>query len=197
MRRVILISLLKFMILFGILIAPWPGLKESYGSYFRALGGAVFHHEEGKRILSFEPKLRTRGLASMDSQIVLANRELLDAQGHGPVRVLGIDSRSIGWIPTALTLSLILASPVPWKRKGISFIYGLLLIQIYILFVIAIFIWNQSTLLQLLTFSPFLKTIADALEYTLVNQMGAGFTAAVAIWILVTFRLKDLDFHRL
>ena len=193
MRRLILGFLVRFTLIFGLCLIPWPGWNALYGEGFRLLGNACFGLDYGKWVIYFEPYERTKGINSIDSQIVLSNHTLIDSQGHGRVRLLGIGSRTIGWIPTALTMALILASPVPWRRRGWALLWGVLLIHLFIVFSMAVYIWNQSTLLDLLTLPPFLKVISEALEYTLVTQIGAGFCVPVLIWIAVTFRGGELS----
>jgi hypothetical protein len=188
MRHAVPGFLIRFVLIFGLLIVPWSGWRNVYGDYFRGMGNVMFKQEAGKWLLYFEAHERRRGLESMDSQIVLGNRDFMDSRGDLRVDLLGIDSRSVGWIPTALTMALILATPLPWKRRGWALLWGLLLVHGYLLLVIALYIWNQSTTVELLTLPPFLKEIGDALEYTLVTQVGPGFTVPVLIWLLVAFR---------
>jgi len=196
LHRFLIGFLLRFALFYGILIFPWPGWNNLYSQGFRAVGNAVFGSTDGNRVLYFEAHRQTQGLASIDSRIVLGNRDLADSTGKGPVSLLGVDARSIGWTPTALTIALILASPVQWRRRIWALLWGLLLIHAFILLSVAIYIWNESTNVSLLTLSPFWKQIADGLQYTLVTQMGVSFSMPILIWILATFRKEDLVFSR-
>ncbi|HTQ31261.1 MAG TPA: hypothetical protein VMI53_08625 [Opitutaceae bacterium] len=189
-RRAVAGFLGRFALVYGLLIFPWPGWNGFYGRGFRALGRTVFAENSGRRILRFEPAPDT--LRPLDTAIALANREQLDALGSGPVRTLGLDTRGVGWVPTALLLALILATPVSWRRRGRALIWGLICLYVFILFSVGIYIWNESAQLSLVGFSPFWKAIADGLEETLITQMGASFVAPVLIWILVTFRREDI-----
>ena len=191
LRKLILGFLLRFAVLYGLLIAPWPGWNDFYSEGFREVGNAVFGSNEGNRLLYFEAHRQTQGLASMDTRIVLANRSLADSTGKGPARMLGIDPRSIGWTPTALTMALIIATPISWYRRIWALAGGLILINLFILFSVWSYIWNSSTEVSLVTLSPFWKEVADSLQYTLVTQLGVSFTAPLLIWILVTFSRKD------
>ena len=105
---------------------------------------------------------------------------------------LELDTRGVGWVPTALLLALILATPVSWRRRCFALVGGLLAVHGYILFSVASTIWNNSTELSLLTLTPFWKSVVAGLDETLVNQMGASFIAPVFIWILITLRRQDL-----
>jgi hypothetical protein len=191
LRNPIFASLCRFALIFGLLILPWPGWNELYGEYFRALGQMAFSREGDTRIVRFEPHELQHGFSSLNTRMTLANRDLVDSSGNGRVEMVDLDTRSIGWVPTALTVALILATPVSWRRRGRALLWGLLLIHCFILFSLQTWIWDESPDLSLTTLSPFWKTVADDLEYTLVTQLGASFSVPVLIWILVTYRRED------
>ncbi len=181
----------RFAVAYALLITPWPGFNDAYGRYFRSLGQIVFAKENDRRIANFE-RVPQELHHSLDSRIALANRGQIDRNGDGPVRYLELDTRGVGWIPTALLVALIVATPVPWWRRGWALVPGLLAIHGFILFSVAVYIWNSSTELSLVTLSPLVKRIAGGLEETLITQMGASFVAPGLIWILVTLRWRDL-----
>ena len=52
-RRQILLAVARFIVIFGLLIFPWPGWNDLYSGYFRALGQAAFSRDEGPRIVLF------------------------------------------------------------------------------------------------------------------------------------------------
>jgi len=181
----------RFVVVFGLLIAPWPGWNELYGQYFRGLGQMAFSRDEGKRIVVFEPNERQPGFLNLNTRMTLGNRDLLDGAGKGPVKRTELDTRSIGWVPTALTMALILATPIPWRRRGPALLGGLILVHCFIIFSLQAWIWDNSPDLSLMTLSAFWKEVAHELNYTLINQLGASFSVPVLIWILVTFRRQD------
>lgn len=190
-RSLIVGFLWRFALLYALLIAPWPGFNTAYGKYFRALGQTVFAREGDRRLLRFEA-VPAELHHVLDTRIELANRDLVDHEGKGPVRYMELDTRGVGWVPTALLLSLVLATPVPWRRRGWALLWGLLAVHAYILFSLAIYIWNSSTELSLVMLTPFWKQLVGGLEETLINQMGASFVMPVLIWILVTIRRQDV-----
>ncbi len=181
----------RFAIIFGLLIVPWPGWNELYGQYFRALGQMAFTRDGDKRVVLFEQHELTHGFSSLHTRMTLGNRDLMDSHGNGRAEFLDLDTRSIGWVPTALTIALILATPISWRRRVWALVGGLLLIHCFILFSIQAWIWDESPDLSLTTLSPFWKEIADDLSYTLVTQLGASFSVPVLIWIIVTYRRDD------
>jgi hypothetical protein len=182
--------LCRFIFIYGLLIAPWPGWNATYAKWFRAFNKTVFAPNE-KRYLLIEA---TQGApAPLDTRITLANRQKTDLRGNLAGKKLALDSRGIGWVPTALFIALVLASPVGWRRRIWALLWGLLLVHGYIAFSVGCNIWNQSTDLGLVTLTPFWKAVAGGLEETLVTQLGASFVVPTLVWLAVTFRIRDLE----
>jgi hypothetical protein len=191
-RNLILGFLIRFVVVFGLVIFPSATWNELYGQGFRAVGNAVFARDDEKCVLYFEGHRQTQGFSAVDTRIIIGNRHLADNNGKGPAALLVLNTRSVGWLPTALTAALIVATPVPWRRRCWALLWGVLLINAFVLFSVAVYLWNESTTVSLVTLSPFWKEIADALEYTLVTQMGISFSIPVLIWITVLFRRQDV-----
>lgn len=192
--KLILGFLVRFFIIYGLLIYPWPGWKEVYGEGFRAVGNALYSSDNEKRTIHFEAHEETKGFAAIDSRIVLTNPNLVDENNKTPTSNLGFDSWSICWLPTALTMAFILATPIPWKRRLWALLWGLVLIHLFLWFSVQAYIWDESTNVKLITLSPFWKNIAEGLVYILILQMGASFSVPLVIWILVTFKREDWKF---
>ncbi len=190
-RKLIAGFLWRFALLFGLLIVPWPGFNAAYGRYFRALGQLVFARDSGRRLVHFEP-VPPQLAHVLDTRIALANRDQPDRHGTIPGRYLELDTRGVGWVPTALVVALVLATPVPWRRRSLALLLGLLAVHGFVLFSVAVYIWNNSAELSLLTLSPFWKQTAEGLEETLITQLGASFVVPVLIWIPVTLRRQDV-----
>ncbi len=184
-------SLVLFAVIFGVLVFPWPGLDDAYGAYFRAFGSFFLSRDDSPRIVRFERNVVTHDFTTVDTRMTLANRASIDAQGRIPVVQTSLNARSIGWMPTALTVALIAASPVPWKRRLIALAAGLVAVHLLILASLQTALWSESSGLGLLHLSPAWQSTADALKYTCLDQMGISFTAPVLIWLLVTFRVED------
>ena len=190
LSRPVVPSVLKFMLVFGLLIAPWPEWNHFYSSYFQQMGRVAFSSELGKREVEFASN-NAPSRPSMDTVMSLGNRDLIDSTGRGLRAKTELDTRSIGWIPTALTIALIIATPISLRRRFCALLGGLFLVHVFILFTLQSWIWNNSPAVSLLTFSNFGKILADELDYTLMNQIGASFSIPVLIWIIVTFRRQD------
>ena len=184
-----------FAVCYALLIAPWPNSRELYSGYFCSFARLVFSEYRGNRILRFNTVPVDQRNRTLDIRITLANRDQLDANSSGHAIMLDLDSRGIGWVPTALLLSLVIASPVSRSRRTCALVWGLLAIHALILLSIQVYIWNQvdaSNGLNLIALSPFWKTIVSGMEETLVTQLGASFVLPLLIWILSTFRAEEV-----
>jgi hypothetical protein len=187
-----LFFLLRFIVIFGLLIAPWPGWNQIYARYFQALGQMALGTPAGsKRVVIIGPASGKD--PALDTRITLGNSTVSDGNGHGIACATEIPSRSIGWVPTALTLALVLATPIPWKRRLGALVGGLALIHLFIFLTLQSWIWNNLAGVSLATLSAFWQRAAYELNYALMTQLGASFTIPVVIWVLVTFRRQDAN----
>ena len=177
--------LIRFVSAFMILAIPWPGVNHAYSCFLRGLEQAVFSEEDGRRELSFEAQ-GENSKHPYDTRIVIANRALLNSDGSGPAWNLDV---GFGWLPMALLLALIFATPVSWFRRGWAMVWEGLAYHGFVLLSLSFIIWTESAEIGLVTFSPFWKHAIDGVR-AIITQ--STLSAPVLIWLLVTFRLEDL-----
>ena len=187
LRSPIVSFLCGFVLLYIVLVLPWPGWERIYGSCFRAIGRAVFSAESGRRELSFETAEGTDH--PLSTRVVIANKNMMNADGSGPVRNLDLDALTFAWKPTALFLALAIATPIPWRRRWRALLWGMPCVQAFILLFLAFCIWNESTEVLLVTLTPFWKHFAEETKELLVSQY--TMVVPVMVWIAVTFRRED------
>ncbi len=103
------------------------------------------------------------------------------------------DVWQFAWIPLMLIISLILATPVPWKRRLIALAMGVGLTLVFtffrfwIRFVVEI---NRHGWLEVGTQGDTMKWIFKSLN-TVFMFMGIALIVPVVIWFAVTFRKGD------
>ena len=188
-RRLVVAFLLQFVVIYVLLIVPWPGWRTTYGRFFRGVARTAFACENGPTIVRFRPAEKPPR-PEIDLEILFVQRTEIDAAGHAPGRILGLDSRGVGWVPTALLLALVGATPLPWSRRWRTLLAGVVLVHGYLLAVVACYLWNQSAGLVPVSFLPFWPWLGDFLEETFVGQMGPSFVVPVLIWLLAVVAVE-------
>jgi hypothetical protein len=175
--------MVRFVLVYGLLLVPWPGWPAAYGRYLHALGNAAFGRESARASVQVRGAINPPSPV-IDTEILFAVPAAGAADPSAP-RILGLDSRGVGWVPTALCLALVLATPLPWRRRLGALLLAALAVQTYILLVLGVYLWNQSGGLLPVAFLPFNSTLGDGLEETLVTQIGPSFVVPALIWLAV------------
>jgi hypothetical protein len=191
--RLVLRFAARFALVFCLLIAPWPGLEETYAKLFRTGCKWAFGKFGDKGIILFKPQQVARD-STLDTVVYIGNREMIGADGKGKATTFSLSSRYTGYIPTILLGALILATPVPWRRRAWALVWGMLLINVYVGFKVLISILvniSANQWLDLFVLASFYDKAIRALHDIFVVYIGPSLTVAVCIWILVTFRRED------
>lgn len=175
-------GILRFVLIFVILGAPWPGLKDLSGRLFCAVGEAVFANDQGLREVDFD--LRGKEFRG-DVRVTVANRAILNPDGSGQVRYLDLFPFALVWQANALFVALALAVPGSWRRRSWAVPLGLVLIHLYLLLFLSFAIWNESRYVGLAVLGPLTAAGADWIEATLLRLNG---TITVFVWIVLFLR---------
>src|SRR5690349_6273 len=93
----------RFLLIFGVLAAPWPGSREMYGHSLLSLARTALATEDGRRELTFET-VRDPQNGEVDARVAIVNRDLMNEEGAGPVRNFDIALGVLGAQSTALLL---------------------------------------------------------------------------------------------
>lgn len=180
---------LRLVIIYMLLVAPWPGVREAYSSAYRWAASAVFGQFGASGGADFEPI--SKPFKNNDTEINTYN-----LRTGRPIALNYHDTRLTGYLLTAETLALILATPLAWSRKWKALLWGLVLVHLVIMF--------RITLLLLFNFTadspnavyhpaPFWRTFFQK-AHTVVNiPPSFSFVAPIFIWIVATFRRQDLQ----
>lgn len=172
------------------LMVPWPGLATAYSRLYRT--GAAFLFES----LAPEGTIRFHPLNDVenDIRIIFYNRDQVGPDGNMPaVGFINHNSRRDGYIYIAFLIALVLASPIPWRRKGWALFWGMILIHGFIalkLAIWAIYGFNKEPL-SLIVLSPFWQRALLLTIDVFVRNLTFGFIVCVFIWILVSFCRED------
>lgn len=185
-RRLIVGFLACFVIAYAMLIAPWPRVHETYRDLFAAAGTAVFRvigPPGGVRLQPHESDAPT------DTTILVTHQDI------GAEVSMGIASRQVGYLPTAVLIALVVATPLRWTRRLGNLAGGLLAVHAFV----AVRLWTmilygayRDVSSAALT-DPTLwdKTVASAVLFMGVGQP-LSYIVPILIWGLLSFVGTDL-----
>ena len=187
---------LRFLVCFAfwyaVLLFSWPVFGQAYCAAFRSIGTLIYGANDRSKEITFEAF--PPGDHSHFTRAVIVNPSRMEPDGSGPVWNVDLDTRALGWMPLALLLALILATPLPWARRRKAFLWGILFQQVFVFVALGFFLWNESSEAGLVSLSANGKEALRAVKSMLAGQLIAA--VPVLIWLLVTFRRGDLLFWR-
>jgi len=178
--------LVRCLVIYSLLVVPWPGVKDAYAAYLRAGGNLLFGSwgSRGKIELRALPP----GETEWDTLSVLTN---LERKKSGEAKH---NTWDLGYVPTAALVALVLATPVPWARRIRALIWGLLLVNAFVAFRMGLgflgdFCSNQPFALYVVR--PFWRPVLRQVVDVFLFAPAAYFAGPACIWLLVTFRRSD------
>ena len=185
----------RAIIIYLLLIAPWPGLRKAHGGFTRVFGSAFFGSFGNDGIVRFLPDENEE----YSSMIALTNRDLVRTaqRTDGNLQFLKVPLNTwvLGYQPISLLVALILASPISSSRRGWALLWGLLLEHGYIAFqllVMIVYSFNRSNL-SVIELQPFWSGTFTLLYSIVVTGHALRLTVPVFIWIAVCFRRNDWE----
>lgn len=177
---------LRFLVVFVLLMAPWPGVSEAYAAFFRSGGNLLFSSFGSEGRVRFLPL--SDGDPGQDTEVVLVNRRT-----GAQISIAG-GSRLQGFKPTAFVLALILATPIPWSRRWRAAVFGLILVNAYVALRVMVFLlaaFSGDSAIALFSPGPICGTILDFLYWVCVASFAGWLVVPLPIWALVSFRRSD------
>lgn len=179
---------LWFLLVYGLLMAPWPGLQNAYRAAYLDAGQFVFQTLTSPDTIRFKAPDVVEG--EVDTVVLVRYREA------GVWITLGINSRQGAYLPTVVLASLILATPVPWSRRGVSLLLGLVLVHLFIVVRLTIvvlsayfFMWGLNTGADA---SLWTKVFVAGVKFAATGQ-GLGYIVPTIIWVLVAIPREQLN----
>lgn len=189
-KRQVIRFLCLFLLVYGLLMAPWPGLKAAYLELYKVGAVLVFKSFESIGVVRLDEPTD----AKYDMKIVFYDRDQIGPDGKMVhLAFMHHSSRRTGYIFIAFLTALILATPIGWRRRGWALLWGMILLHGFIIFILAAWILRgfNSEAVSLLVLSPFWQRVLLLTVYVFVHNLTFGFVVCVFIWILVSFRRED------
>ncbi len=178
-----------FVLVYGLLMAPWPGLRTAYSRFYRASAASLFGSFGSKGIVHF----RQSGNVEYDTDVLIFNRDRVKDNG-GPVVVqLGINSRYGGYMSTVFLIALVAATPIFWRRKGWAMVWGMILMHSFVSLKILISILYHfaNKPLSLFVLNRFWTQVLFITDRWFNLTLTFDFVVSFVIWVLVSFRRED------
>ena len=186
-KRLVL-SFFMFVLFYGLLAAPWPGLQACYSAASRAVNNALFGRFGSKGIVRFDPRPSDRKHA--DTSVTIARR------GRDEGIIMPHSPRLRGYLPTAALIALIATTPVSWSRRWRALIWGLLWVNGFILLKVVIallHVFDGTDPWCLYALSPLFSRVLYGTYEVIVRSGSMSFIVSILIWLLVMFRRSDWE----
>jgi hypothetical protein len=195
-------------IIYAALMTPWPGVQRGYAWAFRTGANVVFTHfwfwPDGRvrffdlRSPEVEADIRAavaglppqysppRPEGVKDTLMILMNR------GVPEIGQLRTSSRYVGYGPTVVIVALVLATPLPWRRRLWALLWGLVWIHVFIVLRVTLTLtaagFAAEKAYALFTPSPFWRSVLVRLESLVSDNPTVSFVVPAFIWFLVALR---------
>ncbi|TDJ13682.1 MAG: hypothetical protein E2O66_04530 [Deltaproteobacteria bacterium] len=189
---------LRFVFFYGVLMAPWPGLTETYGGFYRAIVQIAVVSSDPQRSVVVRRYRPNRPLTAtvMDTEILHRIPGTPGISRVGATQSIR-SSRSTGYMPTALALALMLASPMSWKRRVSGLGVAALMMTMFVAAMPAFQIYEAFEperthfLISQLPWlaGPWRAIVHGFAQFSL--WMGPYYLVPTLVWLLLAFKPED------
>lgn len=169
----------RLLLVYGLLIVPWPGLKEGYGNLFRSCGDSLFGSFGSQGVVAFRSPPKKH--AAWDTLVHFRKR------GNASGWKLEFSSRGWAYLPTAAVVALVLATPLPWTRRWRALILALGLVHVFIVLRVGLMLLYAFRLESLFVVSPFWGKFVEWACEAFSTSPVTSFLVPVVIWFVVAF----------
>jgi len=178
--------LLLLNVLFLMLMILWPVIGDAYRRSFVSVSHTLFHSMGRNVSVVFE---RIDEQDGRDISMQVHNRQAgMMVERHLP-------SRYAGYMPTAMLLALIAATPLPWRRRLFAAAIGLVAMHVYITGVLLMTIarvLSRHGPAQLFELPSILDGLLSQFVHHSTTSPTFSALVPVIVWAAVTFRRGDL-----
>jgi hypothetical protein len=175
----------RVLLIYGLFVVSWAGIKADYAALYSGGWNLVFRSLIPGGSVRFHATPPPTG--KHDTYIDFVNLR------SGARGTLTTSSRDPAYLQTAFLVSLVLATPLPWRRRLWALVGGLILVHALIagrLLVTVLHEFSRAQFSLLAPGPPWNKVLSVA------NRLAVGdvvmlLMLPVFIWILVCFRQSD------
>ncbi len=188
-RKALIRFFISAILLYAFFSLPISFFRDEYAKFYRATATKLFSDFREDGFVRFD-KLNEE----LDTRIGIGNKKLLDENNRTQLLYSPLSSKSIGYLPTILFISLLLASPISWRRKLPAFIIGFCLTTSIVMFktwIRILYLAESTSWLQLSTYSDSNIEKIKFIYLNFANYPAPSLFLVTAIWMMVCFRRSD------
>lgn len=178
----------RLLVFYGLAAGLWGLVASSYASCFQAAGTAIFRTTFRGGVVGFQPTQKPTNTWDTD---VVFRKIGVGAEGRIP-----FGTRYLGYAPMCMILSLVLASPIPLRRRCWALFCGLAIINVWCVFCVFLMIldgFSGENVLALYHPSSGVRSALSYITETVTVSTVTRYAVPTFFWILVTFRDDDLQ----
>ncbi len=200
-------------VVYSALTWAWPSFENLYTAHFRAVGNIAFSQfwfwpNAKVDFLDLKSEtLRAQVNAKLpanlpdgfelpkpqgvsDTLMILRNKNVPGSAGF-----LRTSSRLIGYTPTAVLFSLVLATPIAWKRRWWLLFWGMIVVHVAVVVRLTALLLDAgfadpSKKYALFEPGRFMADIIDRADLILADNPTFSYVVAVFVWVLVLFLIQ-------
>ena len=188
LKTVSLFFLVALVVYSAIVLIPWSGPREGYRSVFIATIHGVYGRFGAEGLVRCE----NRDIDAIEDVNIYLGKRIGTRIGEVPVAV---STARLGYAPLAFLIALVVATPIPWRRKWRSLVWGLILVEAFVVIRSGLLIayWFGSPG-PVRIYTPGVVSgwiIGRAYEF-LAQAPGASFLVPTLVWAAVSWRADDV-----
>jgi len=189
---------------YGVVLFAGTAGDRKYAEWFRSVSRNVFGSIVDNGAVGFVA-LKKPEQPKFTTEMRLANkREMENAMNHNKQYrsvMVTLSSWYTGYLPTMLTIALLLAIPgLALPKKALALLGGMVVIHLFIfvkLYIQILYEFERNEWLQVVQFSPSRQQVMDKLFDLLVQSMGLNFAMPVVICLAVMLLFKNSIFLKI
>lgn len=180
---------IRFILLYGVLMGLWPVAYDTYGVFFKGGTELLYGSLGSSRAVQLRPLPPSERLDENDTQLVFktgASRNW---------RSTKISVRDIGYLSTTVLVGLIVATPIPWRRRVRALLAGMVLLHGVIALRLGILIaalFDRTSPAPWITPDTFWGKAVDAGIVRFSLGQPIAYIVSILIWMLVSLHRDDL-----
>ncbi|MEE9295748.1 MAG: hypothetical protein V3W34_12405 [Phycisphaerae bacterium] len=188
----------RLIVYYTILAWPWPAFEAGYGRLFAGIADGL---------LAQDPRNPSRGLLGSDGLVRVyceydkdPERDIHIVAGNRANKKFTdrnrTSSRHLGYMPAAVLIALVLASPVRWRRRLWALLWGLVLVHAFVVVrfaFILLSIFHGDQPYALFRWDPPWDRVLEEAFIIIAEVPATIYVVPLLIWIAVTFRRKDWE----